>query len=95
MTENDIIIAIILTALALPGLAMGWFTLRGGRFIWALACAVLFFGVAFVLFAKASSAPHDDAEAVGQVLIAFFVLVPAGLSALLGGAIGRAFARRR
>lgn len=79
---------IVLAALVLPGICTAWWVRRTGRMRGALLVAGLFWGLALVFFWLAANAPHDDPDAVGQVLLAFFVLAPAGLSALVGGGIG-------
>lgn len=88
-------LGIVGAALVVPGLVTAFMARRTGRFRGVLLITALFWGIALVLFALAANAPHDDPDAVGQVLLSFFVMVPAGLSALIGGAIGRMFAPSR
>jgi hypothetical protein len=86
---------IVLAALVLPGLGVGWWVRRTGRMRGALLVALPLFGLALVFFGLAANAPHDDPAAIGQVLLSFFVLLPAGLSALVGGGIGLLLSARR
>lgn len=86
--------ALPLLALILPGLVLYLVNRRLGSRLAPWIAAALPAGYGLWLLAQVSGAAHDDAQAINRILLAAFVLVPAGASALLGGLLGRA-ARRR
>ena len=95
MDPDALLIFLPLVALTVPAYIAGRLTARAGRMRPAWWLAAAFMLVALVVFGWATRQGQTTTQSLPGVLVAGFVLAPASFAAMIGGAIGRAIARRR